>query len=131
NPAATNTATPPPTPSGTPTPTATPTATATVTPSPTATPTPTITSTATPTSTPTPTATPAPPPPTITLDDLIPGSRTSSRECFHEWSTKPLPRALDRDGLPAHHLECVDDDPTCDLGATPGDQTCTFQIAMC
>jgi hypothetical protein len=47
-----------------------------------------------------------------------------------EWLTEPVP-ALARNGLPGKKLECTDDDPNCDFGAFPGDNACTFRIAMC
>jgi hypothetical protein len=75
---------------------------------------------ATPRSTPTPTATPPP--------SLIPGQGKNG--CMLEWFTEPA-TAVGRNGLPGRQLACTDDDPTCDFGATTGDNVCTFYVAMC
>jgi len=88
------------------------------------TPTPTLTSTPTVTPTPTitPTATPTPPP------GLIPG--LGKNACMLEWFTEPA-TVVGRNGLPVRQLTCTDDNPLCDFGATTGDNTCTFHVALC
>jgi hypothetical protein len=60
--------------------------------------------------------------------NLIPGGGSAGTDCTHEWLTDPSP-SPDRKGLPTKRLECTDDDPSCDFGATTG--TCTFHVAMC
>jgi len=65
---------------------------------------------------------------TTCQNNLIPGGGSVKTDCTHEWLTDPSPR-LNRRGLPAKRLECTDDDPSCDFGATTG--TCTFHVAMC
>ncbi len=49
-----------------------------------------------------------------------------------EFCSRPGP-PLDSNGVPINptFLTCFDDDPLCDFGATPGDTTCTFRIALC
>jgi hypothetical protein len=47
-----------------------------------------------------------------------------------EWLTEPA-TALRPNGLPVHQLTCTDDDLACDFGATAGDNTCTFNVAVC
>jgi len=135
--------TPTETPTETPTPTAPATGTPTLTPSPppshtlTATPSASSTLTATPTLAPTGTASPSPTPtPTGALPcdpacqaQLIPGTRTRTRECILEWRADPVP-PVDRNGIPARRLRCTDDDPECDFGPL-GDHTCNFRIALC
>ena len=61
--------------------------------------------------------------------DLIPGGGSLHNDCTQEWLTDSSP-SPDRRGLPAKRLECTDDDPTCDFGATTW-QACTFHVAMC
>src|SRR5207244_3325546 len=62
--------------------------------------------------------------------ELVPGGRRQSADCEHEFLADPPP-PRDRDGVPVKTLECTDDDPACDFGATDGDEQCTFHIAMC
>ena len=76
--------------------------------------------TITPPGTPTPTPTAAP--------GLIPGGSRVASNCTLEWSITPVP-PVGRNGLPANHLDCTDDDPTCDF--TAGDNACTFHLAVC
>ena len=61
---------------------------------------------------------------------LIPGSRPIEHDCIHEWLTH-VPPQTDRNNRLKSQLRCVDDDPTCDAGATAGDRACTFEIALC
>ena len=63
--------------------------------------------------------------------ELIPGLSIGfgSRDCFQEWLAPPV-RARDAHGRPSRRLHCTEGDPTCDHGGA-GDETCTFQIALC
>jgi cysteine-rich repeat protein len=59
--------------------------------------------------------------------ELIPGGLRKA-DCVHEWMTAPVaPR--DRKGVPLNRLQCADDDPSCDFGASPG--ICTFRVKLC
>src|SRR5207249_4984816 len=107
----------------TPTPTDTPAPTLTVTPTDTPTDTPTIAASVTPTQTSTVTPTP-----TVDISSLIPGGARAN-DCTHEWLPDPVP-APGRTGFPANRLQCSDDDPLCDFGAT-GDKACTFHVSLC
>lgn len=61
--------------------------------------------------------------------ERIPGSRGFNyKECFHEWLTEPIPtQSTDARRLT---VSCQDDDPACDFGV-PGDEACTFHVALC
>jgi cysteine-rich repeat protein len=60
--------------------------------------------------------------------ELIPGG-SGATDCAHEWRAALVP-ARNKKGLAMTRQACTDDDPTCDFG-TPGDNTCTFHVAMC
>ena len=62
--------------------------------------------------------------------ELIPGGGPRHTDCVHEWLTSPVP-PRGPSGLPAARLVCIDDDPSCDFGAAPGDAACTFHVALC
>ncbi len=61
--------------------------------------------------------------------ELIPGSKGFDyKECFQEWMTEPIPtQSTDANRLT---VSCQDDDPACDFGS-PGDEACTFHVALC
>ncbi len=83
-------------------------------------------------SAPTPTATsvPTPTPTGACAEALNPGYAGSlAGDCGQEWCSHPA--AAPTAGLPGKRLECTDDDPQCDFGASAGDGMCTFRVALC
>jgi len=66
---------------------------------------------------------------TIEPDELTPGGTTKT-DCYHEWLPRPQPLKNSK-GIPKNHLECTDDDATCDFGSAHGDHQCTFDVALC
>ena len=63
-------------------------------------------------------------------NELIPGSDShGATDCMQEWMTFPLPaQSTDSAQL---KVRCQDDDPSCDFGASSGDDACTFLVRMC
>jgi cysteine-rich repeat protein len=58
---------------------------------------------------------------------LIPGKGNTSTDCGLEWAFEnPV---LDRRGIPSIKQSCVDGDPACDHGTTPGE--CTIHVWVC
>jgi len=59
--------------------------------------------------------------------ELIPGKGNTSTDCGLEWAFEnPV---LDRRGIPSIKQSCVDGDPACDHGTTPGE--CTIHVWVC
>ncbi|MBI3784718.1 MAG: fibronectin type III domain-containing protein [Deltaproteobacteria bacterium] len=61
--------------------------------------------------------------------DFIPGGGVSQTDCVHEWYGAINSVATNRPS--GHRVDCTDDDPGCDVGATTGDGACTFQVSLC
>jgi len=61
--------------------------------------------------------------------ELISGG-SAKNDCLHEWLAGAV-AVRDRKGFPRNRIECTDDDPNCDFGASPNDNACTFHVAMC
>jgi hypothetical protein len=60
---------------------------------------------------------------TPTPTALIPGG-LQRNDCVHEWLVAGAAATTNR-------VRCMDDDPACDFGSAPGDNTCTFHVASC
>jgi len=135
-PTATLTPTDTPTDTATYTPTGTPTATSLASATPSATATGTVTATAPPTITPTPsvnptaTGTPTPTMPCLLSELNLGYCHSVHNDCVQEFCTSPAAGPVSS-GLPGGRLDCVDDDPACDFGASGGDFACTFHLALC
>jgi cysteine-rich repeat protein len=60
--------------------------------------------------------------------ELTPGG-TGKTDCQHEFMPYFQPPKVK--GIPRSSIVCQDDDPSCDLGGTPGDKRCYFRLALC
>lgn len=68
---------------------------------------------------------------TPTRRTLIPGGTEKRNECLLEWSVSGVSASRVKQGVPfpTGRIVCRDNDPTCDLDATPG--RCVIAVAPC